>query len=46
MKDYLDKQSQLEDKKMHEKKSVQLVMDKTAKDKMTKNHDKFMKQHN
>ena len=46
MKDYLDKQSQLEEKKMYEKKSVQLIMDKTSKDKMSKNYDKFMKQHN
>ena len=45
MKDYLDKQTRLEDKKLLNKRNVQKVMDNAIKENMFRDGEKMMKQH-
>ena len=45
MRDYLDKQTRLEDKKLLNKRNVQKVMDSAIKENMFKDNEKFMKLH-
>ena len=45
MREYLDKQARLEERKIQTKKNVVKVMEDAVKENMSKDNEKFMKQH-